>query len=89
MVRTKVQMQRIQMRMKLPLKHDTCYAQHFTKVNSEPCKAGGGAFSKTVNDFKPLKTVVAKRSVLGIWQGSEHASSIVKLYIWKGGGFLE
>ena len=39
MVRTKVQMQRIQMRMKLPLKHDTRFAQHFTKVNSEPCKA--------------------------------------------------
>ena len=28
-------MQRMQMRMKLPLKHDIRYAQHFAKMNSE------------------------------------------------------
>ena len=27
------------MRMKLPLKHDTCYAQHFAEVYSEHCRA--------------------------------------------------
>ena len=27
------------MKMKLPLKHDTCYAQHFAEVYSEPCRA--------------------------------------------------
>ena len=30
-------MQRMQMRMKLPLKHDIHYAKHFANVNSEPC----------------------------------------------------
>ena len=34
MARTKTQMQRMQMRMKLPLKHDIRYAQHFAKMNS-------------------------------------------------------
>ena len=28
-----MQMQRMQMRMRLPLKHDTHYAQHFAEVN--------------------------------------------------------
>ena len=32
----------------------------------------------TVNDLMPLKLVIAKRSVLGVLQGSEHASSFVK-----------
>ena len=32
-------MQHMQMRMKLPLKHNLRYAQHFAKVNSEPCQA--------------------------------------------------
>ena len=36
-------MQRMQMRMKLPLKHDIHYAQHFAKMNSEGCQASGGA----------------------------------------------
>ena len=27
----------MQMRMKLPLKHDIHYAKHFANVNSEPC----------------------------------------------------
>ena len=30
-----MQIQRMQMKMKLPLKHDTRYAQHFAKVYSE------------------------------------------------------
>ena len=38
MVRTKLQMQHMQMKMKLPLKHDTHYTQHFAKVYSEPCQ---------------------------------------------------
>ena len=78
------------MRMKLPLKHDIRYAQHFAKMNSGRCQASEvELFVKTVNDLKPLKAVIAKRSTLGIWQGSEYASTFPKLYIWKGGGFSE
>ena len=67
MARTKIQMQRMQMRMKFPLKHDTCYAQHFAKMNSECCQASEvELFVKTVNDLKLLKAVIAKRSTLGI-----------------------
>ena len=55
------------MRMKLPLKHDICYAQHVAKMNSERCQASEvELFVKIVNDLKPLKTVIAKRSTLGI-----------------------
>ena len=32
----------------------------------------------TVNDLMPLKFVIAKRSALGVLQGSEHASSFAK-----------
>ena len=35
-------------------------------------------FTKTVNNLKLLKTVIAKRPTLGVWQGSKHASSFVK-----------
>ena len=67
MARTKIQMQRMQMRMKLPLKHDIRYAQHFAKMNSGRCQASEvELFVKTVNDLKPLKAVIAKRSTLGI-----------------------
>ena len=60
-------MQRIQMRMKLPLKHDICYAQHFAKMNSERCQASEvELIVKTVNGLNPLKVVIAKRSTLGI-----------------------
>ena len=34
MTRTKMQIHRMQMRMKLPLKHDTRYAQHFSEAYS-------------------------------------------------------
>ena len=62
-----MQMQRMEMRMKLPLKHDTHYTQHSAEVYSEPCKASEvELFAKTVNDLKPLKTVIAKRSTLGV-----------------------
>ena len=55
------------MRMKPPLEHDTRYAQHFEKLNSEPCQASEvELFAETVNALKPLKTVVTKRSTLGI-----------------------
>ena len=38
------------MRMRLSLKHDTCYAQHFAEVYSEPCQASEmELFAKTVN----------------------------------------
>ena len=78
------------MRMKLPLKHDTPYAQHFAKVYSEPCQVSEiELFAKTVNALKPLKTVIAERYTLGIWQGPERAYSFAKLYTWKGGGFSE
>ena len=60
-------MQGMQMRMEFPLKHDTCYAQHFAKMNSECCQASEvELFVKTVNDLKLLKAVIAKRSTLGI-----------------------
>ena len=63
-----MQMQRMEMRMKLPLKHDTHYAQHFAEVYSDSCKASEVVelFSKTVNDLKLLKTIIAKRSTLGV-----------------------
>ena len=49
MARTKIQKQRMQMRMKLPLKHDIRYAQHFAKMNSEHCQASEvELFVKTV-----------------------------------------
>ena len=67
MARTKIQMRHIQMRMKLPLRHDICDAQHFAKMNSERCQASEvELFVKTVNDLKLLKAVIAKRSTLGI-----------------------
>ena len=57
----------MQMKMKVPLKHDICYVQHFAKMNSERCQASEvELFVKTVNDLKPLKAVIAKRSALGI-----------------------
>ena len=66
MARTKIQMQHMQMRIKLPLKHDIHYA-HFAKMNSEHCQASEvELFVKTVNDLKRLKVVIAKRSTLGI-----------------------
>ena len=46
-------MQRMQMRMRLALKHVTYYAQHLVEVYSE-------LFAKIVNDLKPLKTFIAK-----------------------------
>ena len=56
-------MQCMQMRMKRPLKYDIRYAQHFAEVYSEPCRASEmELLTKTVNDLKPLKTVIAKRS---------------------------
>ena len=39
MARAKIQMQHMQMRMKLPLKPDICYVQYFAKMNSECCQA--------------------------------------------------
>ena len=60
-------MQRMQMRMKLPLKHNIRYAQHFAKMNSERCQATEEElFVKTVNGLKPLKAVIAKRSTLAV-----------------------
>ena len=67
MARTKIQIQCMQMRLKLPLKHDIRYTQHFAKMNSERCQASEvELFVKTVNDVKPLKAVIAKRFTLGI-----------------------
>ena len=60
------------------------YAQHFSKMNSERCQVYEvELFVKTVNDLKRLKTVIAKRSTLGIRWGSEHTSSFAKLCIRK------
>ena len=55
------------MRMKLPPKHDTRRGKHFAKVNSKSCQASAvELFAKTVNALKPLKTVIAARSTLGV-----------------------
>ena len=52
----------MQMRMKLPLKNDVRYPQHFAKINSEHCQTSEvELFVKTVNDLKPLKAVIPKR----------------------------
>ena len=60
-------MQGMQMRMKFPLKHGTCYAQHFAKMNSECCQASEvELLMKTVNDLQLLKAATAKRSTLSI-----------------------
>ena len=78
----------MQMKMKLPLlKHDFCYAHHFAKMNSERCQASEvEIFVKTVNDLKPLKAIIAKRSTFGIGRGSEYTSTFPKLYLRKGEG---
>ena len=66
MARTKIQMQHMQMRIKLPLKHDIHYA-HFAKMNSEHSLASEvELFVKTVNDLNPLEAVITKRFTLGI-----------------------
>ena len=58
MAKTKIQIQHMQMRMKLPFKHDIRYAQYFAKMNSECCQASEvELFVKTVNDLKLLKAV--------------------------------
>ena len=60
-------MQRMQMRMKLPLIHNIRYAQHFAKMNSERCQATEvELFVKTVNDLKLLKAAIGKRSTLAV-----------------------
>ena len=38
---------------------------------------------KAFNVLKQLKTVTTERSILGVWQDSEHTFSFVKLYILK------
>ena len=43
---------------------------------SEPCQTSKmGCFAKIVDGSKPL-TIFAKRSILIVWQGPEHASDI-------------
>ena len=39
-----------------------------------------GALRKQINGYKPL-TIFAKRSILGIWQGSEYASAYICNYV--------
>ena len=57
----------MQMRMKLPLKHDICYPQHFAEMYSESCRVSEmELFVKTVNGLKPFKTVIAKSFTLGV-----------------------
>ena len=53
--------------MKIPLKHDARYAQHFTEAYSESFQASEAElFAKKLNDLKPLKTVIAERSTLDV-----------------------
>ena len=54
-------MQRMQMRMKLPLKHDIRYPQHYRCQASEV-----ELFAKTVNDLKALKAVIAYLTVFWV-----------------------
>ena len=45
-------MQHMQIRMKLPHKHDIRYAQHFAKMNSEHCQTSEvELFVETVNEL--------------------------------------
>ena len=61
-----MQMHCMQMRMKLPLKHDTHCVQHFAEVYPEPCQASEmELFAKAVNDIKLLKTAITKRFTSG------------------------
>ena len=67
MARTKTQMQRMQMRMRLPLKDNIRYAKHFAKTTSERYQISKvELFLKTVNDLKSSKVVIAKRPTLRI-----------------------
>ena len=60
-------MQRIQMRVRLSLKNITRYTQRLAEAYSEPCQVSEmELYAKTVNDLKPLKTVIAKRSSFGV-----------------------
>ena len=60
-------MQRMQIRMRLPLKDDISYAKHFAKMTLERCHSSEvELFLKTVNDLKSSKVVIAKRPTLGI-----------------------
>ena len=80
-----MQMQRMQMRMNLPLKQNTPYALRFAEIYSDPCQSSEEElFAKTVNDLKTLKTIVGRRSIFGVWEGSGHASNFANWYIWKG-----
>ena len=55
------------MRIRLPLKHVARYAQHFAEAYSESCQVPEvELFAKIVDDLKPLKTVIAKGSTLGV-----------------------
>ena len=57
----------MQMRMKLSLKHDIRYAQHFAEMYSESCRASEmELFTKTVNGLEQFKNVIAKRSNLDV-----------------------
>ena len=54
-------MQRMQMKMRLPLKHGTGCAQHFAEAYSEPYQASEmELFAKTVNDLKHRKLLSQK-----------------------------
>ena len=64
MARTKIQMQRRQMRIKF--RHHICYAQHFAQMNSERRQASEVELFVKKKHLKPLKAVIAKRSTLGI-----------------------
>ena len=62
-----MQMQRIQMRVRLSLKNITRYTQRLAEAYSEPCQVSEmELYAKTVNDLKPLKTIIAKRSSFGV-----------------------
>ena len=77
-----MQMQCMQMGMKLPLKQNSRYALRFAEVYSEPCQSSEvELFAKTVNDLKTLKTIVGRRSIFVVWEGSGHASNFANWYI--------
>ena len=74
-------MQRMQMRMKLPLKH-IHYAQHFAKMNSGCCQASEvELFVKTV-DLKLLKAVILQKGPPWVFEGvlSMHLLSLSYTY---------
>ena len=77
-----MQMQRMQMRTRLTFKHVTRYVQHLAGAYLELYQVSEmEPFAKTVNDLKPLETVIAKGSPWVFGRVLSTPLVFVKLYI--------